>query len=135
MDTNNDDINLDVLPKESERVFKELSDGNLVIARSKNDFIYIVAFDEQFHIFMHTPGQESGAQKQYPVGEEAFAVVRSVIELADVVYMAVFDKSLNLYGVMYTAEEGILEMFPGDDRDSDGMVDFSPPDNEPKPGQ
>ena len=131
MDANNEEISIDVLPKESERAFKELSEGNMVIARSKNDFIYIVAFDDQFHVFMHTPGQESGAQKQYPVGEEAFAVVRSVIDLADVVYMASFDQSLNLYGVMCTAEEGILEMFPGDDRDSDGMVDFSPPENAP----
>ena len=44
--------------------------------------------------------------------------------------MAEFDKDFNLYGVMYAAEEGILDMFPGDDRDADGTVDFGLPENE-----
>jgi hypothetical protein len=53
------------------------------------------------------------------------AMVRKLADLSDFLYMVEFDSELNLYGVMYTAEEAILNMFPGDDRDSDGMVDFS----------
>ena len=128
MEIKREEINLEPLPKDSERVFKELSAGNMVIARSRNDFIYIIVFDDLFHVFMHAPGQESGGQKQYPIGEEVFAVVRKVIDLADNVYMAEFDKDFNLYGVMYAAEEGILDMFPGDDRDADGTVDFGLPE-------
>ena len=125
-----DDINLDIIPNEGERMLKELSDGKMIIARSKNDFIYIVAYDEQFHMFAHTPGNEGGSQKQFPVGEESLAVVRKIAELADTVFMAEFNKDYNLYGVMYTAEEAILELFPGDDRDADRTVDFGLPEND-----
>jgi len=120
-----ENINLDILPKDGERILQELAAGNMVIARSKNDFLYILDFDGQFHMFSHTPGAPGGGQKQFPKDEQYTATVRKLADLSDAVYMAEFDKDLNLYGVMYTAEEGILAMFPGEDRDSDGTVDFS----------
>ena len=127
---NNMDIKLDVLPKEGNRLLKELGEGNMVIARSKNDFVYIVAFDDMFHLFSHTPGAQEGGQKQLPIDEKNTAVMRKIAEMSDAVFVAEFNKDLNLYGVMYTAEEGILELFPGDDRDSDGTVDFGFPEDE-----
>ena len=120
-----ENINLDILPKDGERILQELAAGNMVIARSKNDFLYILDFDGQFHMFSHTPGAPGGGQKQFPKDEQYTATVRKLADLSDAVYMAEFDKDLNLYGVMYTAEDGILAMFPGEDRDSDGTVDFS----------
>ena len=119
-----ENINLDVLPKDGERILKELAAGNMVITRSKNDFLYILDFDGQFHMFSHTPGAPGGGQRQFPKDEKYTATVRKLADISDAVYLAEYDKSLNLYGVMYTAEEGILSMFPGDDRDSDGMIDF-----------
>ena len=119
-----ENINLDVLPKDGGRVLKELADGNMVIARSKNDFLYIIDYDGQFFMFTHTSGAPGGGQRQFPKDEKYTATVRNLAEVSDAVYVAEYDKSLNLYGVMYTAEEGILSMFPGEDRDSDGMIDF-----------
>jgi len=123
-----ENINLDLLPKDGERVLRELAAGNMVIARSKNDFLYILDFDEEFHMFSHTPGAPGGGQKQFPKDEKYTATVRNLADLADALYLAEYDKSMNLFGVMYTAEEGILAMFPGDDRENDSMVDFSLPD-------
>ena len=123
-----DNINLDILPKDGERVLSELASGNMVIARSKNDFLYILDFDGQFHMFSHSPGAPGGGQRQFPKDEKYTATIRKLADISDAVYMAEFDKGLNLYGVMYTAEEGILSMFPGEDRDSDGTVDFSVPE-------
>jgi len=122
-----DNINLDMLPKDGERMLKELSEGNMVIARSKNDFLYIVAFDDHFHMFSHTPGAPGGGQKKFPIDEKHTAIVRKIADMSDTAYMAEFDKNLNLYGVMQAAEEGILAMFPGEDRDGDGMIDFTQP--------
>ena len=123
-----DNINLDLLPKDGERVMKELAAGNMVIARSNNDFLYILALDGQFHLFSHTPGATNGSQRQFPIDEKYMATVRNLADISDAVYLAEFDKNLNLYGVMSTAEEGILSMFPGEDRDSDGMIDFGIPE-------
>ena len=119
-----ENINLDLLPKDGERVLKELETGNMVAMRSKNEFMYILDFDGQFHMFSHTPGAPGGGQRQFPKDEKYTATVRNLAEISDAVYLVEFDKNLNLYGVMYTAEEAILEMFPGDDRDADGMIDF-----------
>ena len=119
-----DNIDLDLLPKDGDRVLKELADGNLVVARSKNDFLYILDFDGQFHMFTHTPGAPGGGQKQFPKDEKFTATVRKMADISDAVYLVAFDKNLNLYGVMATAEEAILEMFPGEDRDADGVIDF-----------
>ena len=119
-----DKVDLDLLPKDGERVFGELAKGNMVIFRSKNDFLYVLDFDGQFHMFSHTPGAPGGGQRQFPKDEKHIATVRNLAEISDAVYLAEFDKGMNLYGVMYTAEEGILAMFPGEDRDSDGIVDF-----------
>ena len=124
-----DDINLDVLAIDGEVMLKELSEGKMVIARSKNDFIYIVAYDDNFHMFTHTAGDEGGSQKQFPVDEQNTAIVRKVAELSDSVFKAEFNQEYNLYGVMSTVEEAILELFPGDDRDLDGTVDFGLPDD------
>lgn len=119
-----ENINLDLLPKDGELLLKELASGKMAVARSKNDFLYILDMDGQFHLFTHTAGAPGGGQKQFPKDEQYTATVRKLADLADAVYTVEYDKSFNLYGVMYTAEEGILSMFPGDDRDSDEVIDF-----------
>ena len=121
-------INIDLLPKDGVRLLQELATGNMVVARSKNDFLYIIEADGQFHMFRHTPGAPGGGQKRFPKDEKYIAVVRKLAEISDAVYMVEYDKNFNLFGVMYTAEEGILELFPGSDRESDGTVDFGLPD-------
>ena len=125
-----ENINLDLLPKDGGRILRELSEGKMVVTRSKNDFLYILDFDGQFHMFSHTTGAPGGGQRQFPKDEKHIAIVRKLADISDAVYMAEFDKGYNLYAVMYTAEEAILEMFPGEDRDADGIVDFGLPDEE-----
>ena len=119
-----ENINLDLLPKDGDRMLQELADGNMVVARSKNDFLYIIDFDGKFHMFRHTPGAPGGGQKQFPKDEQYTATVRKLADIADAVYLVEYDKDMNLFGVMYTAEEGILDLFPGEDRDGDSIVDF-----------
>lgn len=121
-----ENINLDLLPKDGKRALEELAAGNMVIFRSKSDFMYVLDFDDQFHIFTHTIGAPGGGQKQFPKDEQFTATVRNFAGISDAVYAAEYDKGMNLYGVMYTAEEAILDMFPGEDRDADGIVDFGP---------
>ena len=123
-----ENISLDVMPRDGEQMLKELAEGKMVVARSKNDFMYIVDFDGQFHVFTHSPGAPGGGQRQFPKDEQHTATIRKLADLSDSMYVVEFDKSYNIYGVLYTAEEGILSMFPGDDRDNDGLVDFSPPE-------
>ena len=125
-----ENIDLNLLPKEGARLLEELGKGNMVIARSKNDFLYILEFDNKFHMFSHTPGAPGGGQKQFPRDEKYTAVIRKIADLSDALSMVEFDKQLNLYGVMVSAEEGILSMFPGNDRDSDSDIEFILPNKD-----
>jgi len=123
-----ENINLDMLPKDGERLLEELTAGNMVVTRSKNDFLYILDDEKQFHLFTHTTGAPGGGQRQFPKDEKHTAMVRKLADLSDAMYLVEFDKKLNLYAVMYTAEEAILDMFPSENRDEDGMVDFGLPE-------
>jgi len=119
-----DDINLDILPREGKRMLKEIADGNMVIARSGNDFLYIVYFDDEFHLFSHSIGAPGGGRKQFPKDEKSTAVINKIADLSDAMFVAQFDKGFDLASVMYTAEEAILSMFPPVGSDDGEMVDF-----------
>ncbi|MDR2420509.1 MAG: hypothetical protein LBD49_00195 [Oscillospiraceae bacterium] len=119
-------IELDLLPRDGERALCELAAGNMVVARSGNDFLYIIERGGQFHMFAHTPGAAGGGQKRFPKDEKYTVSVRKLAELSDAMYVCVFDPSMNLYGVLQSAEEGVLALFPGADRDGDAELEFRP---------
>lgn len=119
-----ENINLDLLPKEGARMLEEIAKGNMVVARSASDFLYIIEFDNMIHMFSHRIGAPGGGQKQFQKDEKSTTMVRKIADLADAAYIVDFDKNMNLYSVMFTAEQAILDMFPGEDRDNDGVVDF-----------
>lgn len=120
-------VNLGILPKEGDKIMEELAKGNMVVARSKNDFMYIVDLDDEFHLFSHSPASPSGGQKRFPKDEKHIAIIRNLAKLTDSLFMVEYDKGFNLYGVMSSAETGILNMFPGGDRDTDEEIEFVVP--------
>jgi hypothetical protein len=130
MEIDVENINLDLLPTDGDRMLEEIDKGNLAIARSKADFLYMVALNGRIHMFSHTIGAPGGGQKDFERDEKSVAIVRKVTGLADACYVCEFDKGFNIYHVMATAEQAILDMFPGTDRDNDGVVDFSIPDSD-----
>jgi hypothetical protein len=122
-----DNIKLNVLPKDGNRILEELSKGKIVAARSKNDFLYILDDGGEYRLFSHTPGTPSGGHKNFPKDEKHTAIIRSFAEVSDALFLIEFDRKMNFYGVLASAEEGILSMYPGDDRDADETIEFSVP--------
>jgi hypothetical protein len=120
-------IRLDVLPKDGDRIIEELSKGNIVAARSKNEFMYMMDEAGEYRLFSHTPGAPGGGRKAFPKNEKHAALIRSFAGMSDALFLVEFDRGMNLFGVLASAEEGILSMFPGDNRDADGMVEFHVP--------
>jgi hypothetical protein len=117
-------VALEILPKDGERIMEELVKGHMVVARSKNEFLYVLDCGGFYQLFSHIPGLTDGGRRQIPKDGKHTAVIRKLAELSDHLYKAVFDRELNIFGVMCCAEEGILSVFPGDDRDSDGEIEF-----------
>jgi len=125
-------IRLDVLPKDGNRILEELSKGNMVAARSKNDFLYVLDDGGEYRLFSHTPGTPNGGRKIFPKNEKHTAIIRSFAEVSDALFVIEFDRKMDFYGVLASAEEGILSMYPGDDRDADETIEFFVPHNKNK---
>jgi len=122
----NEIINIEPIQKDGEKVLSELKNKRMVVARSSDDFLYVIDFQNQFHMFSHTVGAAGGGQRQFPKNEKYRATVKKVAELADSVFSIEYDREMNLYSVMATAEDAILSMFPSGDRDKDASVEFAP---------
>ncbi|MDR3332629.1 MAG: hypothetical protein LBT08_08365 [Synergistaceae bacterium] len=123
------DIAIDKLPMEGDRILDELGRGNMVIARAKNDFLYLLESQDEFQLFSHTPGMPEGGRKQFPKDEKHTAIIRNLTNLVDALFLVEYRAEYhNIFGVMASAEDGILAMFPGDDRDADADVEFIIPD-------
>jgi len=121
-------LQLELLPKDGDKVLDALRAKNLVVVRSKNDFMYVLLRNKQFQMFMHTPGSENGGRNQFPEDEKYNAIVKNFANLADMCVLVKYDeKKMNLFHVLASAEEAILTEFPGEDRDADEAVDFTPP--------
>lgn len=122
-------IRLEVLPKDGDRILAELSKGNMVAARSKNNFMYLLDEGGEYRLFSHTPGTPTGGRKSFPKDEKHTAIIRSFAGVSDALFLIEFERTMNFFGVLASAEEGILSMYPGDDRDADEMVEFFVPQN------
>lgn len=125
-----DIIDLEVLGKEGEKLLAALEEGKLVVARSKDDFLYILEKDGEYHLFTHHLGSPEGGSKRFPKDEKYTAMMKSLATVSDAVFGAAFAQDMDLFGVMASAEHGILSMFPGEGEDEDGVITFSVPGEE-----
>lgn len=121
-----DIIDLEVLGKNGDRVLEELERGKLIAARSKDDFLYILERDGTYHMFTHAVGSPEGGNKRFPKDEKYTAMVKSLATVADAVFAATFDEKMNLFGVLASAEHGILSLFPGEEGEN-GTITFTIP--------
>jgi hypothetical protein len=124
-----DKLTLDLLSKDWNCVQEELAKGNIVVARSKNDFLYILDEGGDYVLFSHTAGSPGGGRKTFPKNEKYTAVIRNFFEISDSRFLVEYDKTMDLFGVLASAEEGILTMYPGEDRDADESVEFIVPES------
>jgi hypothetical protein len=93
-------------------VFKTLSDGHMAVFRAGRDFLYVLQADGAFFIFSHTPGAPAGGRKKLEKDEKSLAILKNLIKIAESAYEVTFSKTMDIRGVMVSAEEGILELFP-----------------------
>jgi hypothetical protein len=103
-------INLKMLAPSGDDFFEALGRGEMVAARSKEHFLYILTSDGYFQLFSHTAGAASGGKKRFPIDEKHRAIVKKLADTADALYAIGFDAGMDLYGVMASAEEAVCAM-------------------------
>lgn len=117
-------IKLDMLPKEAERWMKVIDGGNLGVARSNNEFLYVYSSGGEYQLFIHSPGSISGGRRTMPKDEKGTAMVSNLAKVADSLFSVEFESDMELFGVMATTEEAILASFPDRKSDDDGDIEF-----------
>lgn len=115
---------LEILPRESDSIIKSLSLGNMVVVRLKNEFIYILDSNDRYLLFYHIPGSPDGGKRQFEKNDKYTAIIRKFADLADSLFKVEFDRSCNLYNIMASVEDAILSTFPGNDLDNDEDIEF-----------
>ena len=128
-----DIIDLEVLGKDGEKLLAALGEGKLVCARSRDDFLYILEKDGEYHLFTHHLGAPEGGSKRFPKDEKYTAMMKSLATVSDAVFAAAFAPDMNLFGVMASAEHGILSLFPGEGDEDDGVITFAVPGEDDEP--
>ncbi len=111
-----------MLPLDRRSILDELDGGVMVITRLKNKFLYILEFDNWYHLFFHISGACCACQNHVPKDGRNSSVIRTLADRSDHVYKAVFDRDVDIYSLMSCAEEGIMSIFPDGSMDSAGCL-------------
>jgi hypothetical protein len=119
-----DKINLKILARDGDELMDALGRGDMIAARSKGQFLYILISDDKFQLFSHMTGAASGGRKSFPIDEKHRAVVKNLANMADSLYSVGFAADMDIYGVMVSAEEAVCAAFPEFGADEAGDVEF-----------
>ncbi len=126
----NEEIHISVLGKDPEAALKELSPCTMVAGRSHDDFLYIFNAADEYMVFSHTLGFSEGGRKSFGKDDKGTAIVKNLLDVAESVFAVEFGRDFNIYGVMCSAEEAIINMFPSADVDLNEDIDFFIPNRE-----
>jgi hypothetical protein len=119
-----DKINLKILARDGDELMDALGRGDIIAARSKEHFLYILVSDNKYQLFSHTEGAGSGGRKSFPIDEKHRAVVKNLANMADSLYSIGFTADMDIYGVMASAEEAVCATFPEFGADEAGDIEF-----------
>jgi hypothetical protein len=119
-----DKINLKVLARDGDEFMDALGRGDMIAARSKGHFLYILISDDKFQLFSHTAGAANGGRKSFPIDEKHRAIVKNLANMAESLYSVGFTADMDIFGVMSSAEEAVCDMFPGCGADDAGDIEF-----------
>ncbi len=106
------ELALEQLPKDGALFEKTVSEGKMLVLRSKDEFIYMVDGGSNYRMFNHTAGQYRAGRRLHPKGSKDNELFEGAAKAVDMAFAVTFDPAMDLPSVMYNAEEAILEAYP-----------------------
>lgn len=103
------DVSLGPLAKDGEKLMASLEAGHMVGILSKNEVMYTLIHEGMYRCFIHPLGAEEGRQKAFPMDEAHRAVIKNLADLADQMFEIRYHAGMHPMGVMFAAEQGIIE--------------------------
>lgn len=102
-------VSLGPLAKDGEKLMASLEAGHMVGILSKEEVMYTFIYQGMYRCFIHPLGAEEGRQKAFPMDEEHRAVMKNLANLADQLFEIQYHEGMHPMGVMFAAEQGIVE--------------------------
>lgn len=109
---NNKNLGIEQLPKDAAKMQEILSEGKLLVLRSRDEFIYMVDAGSEYRMFNHTAGEYRAGRRVQPKGSKDNEMFEGAAKTVDMAFSVEFDPNMDLPSVLYSAEEAILEAFP-----------------------
>ena len=107
-----EDICMEQLPKEGKKLIEALDAGKLLVARTRDDFLYFLDGGENYQMFNHTAGQVQAGRRLQPKSWTKPEMFDELAKSSDTVFAVEFDRAMDIPTLLYSAEEAILETFP-----------------------
>ena len=126
------DVSLGPLAKDGEKLLQSLEAGHMVGILSKGEVMYTFIHQGLYRCFIHPLGAEEGRQKAFPMDEQHRAVIKNLANLADQLFEIQYHQGMHPMGVMFAAEQGIVEFLDMIGQLPQADVDFmAGTDNDP----
>lgn len=118
-----DDVQLQLLEKDGEKLITALNDGHMVAVLSRMEIMYVFIFRNAYQCFIHKMDAEDGRRKSWEINERNTAMLKNLTSVADQLFEILPKPDMNVMGVMVAAERGIIAyldatgQLPAEDQD------------------
>lgn len=103
------DVSLGPLAKDGDKMMASLEKGNMIGILSNGEVMYTFIHQGLYRCFIHPLGAEEGRQKAFPMDTKHRAVIKNLADLADQLFEIQYHEGMHPMGVMFAAEQGIVE--------------------------
>jgi hypothetical protein len=107
-----DDICMEQLPKDGNRMQQVLSEGKLLVLRTRDEFLYFLDGGDEYLMFNHTAGQVQAGRRKQPKTDKDGEMFAGAAKAVDTAFSVEFDPQVDIPTLLYSAEEAILQAYP-----------------------
>ncbi len=103
------DIQLATLEQDGEKLIAALEKGSMVAIVSGSEIMYVFVQDGSYLCYIHALDAPEGRCRAFPRDVEHRAVIKNLAQLSDQLFEVEYKPGMERMGVMFTAEQGIVQ--------------------------
>ncbi len=108
-DLHRDDIELASMEDDGKAILAALDKGSMVSIESDTELMYVFPEKDAYLCYIHALDEPEGRCRAFPKNSENRSMVKNMAHLADHLFEVAFKPGMQRMGVMFTAEQGIVD--------------------------
>ena len=102
------DVRIGPLEKKGEKMMRSIEAGKMVGVLSGNEVMYTFVYRNMYECFIHPLAAEEGRHKAFEINDVHRAMIKSLADNCDQLFVLGFGPDMHFLGVIVAAEQGIL---------------------------